>query len=145
MKAEGTSIRGAKLWSKESGAVGFSSKTGDWDTPQEFFDKLDNQFHFNLDPCATPQSAKCKKYFTEEDDGLIQDWKGHAVFVNPPYGRDIVAWVKKGYEESKKHNTLVVMLLPSRTDTKWWQLMQRHPLRQSRCFVLMCFTKVLRF
>jgi|TARA_Y100000034_G_scaffold82977_1_gene99378 site-specific DNA-methyltransferase (adenine-specific) len=120
MKAEGTSIKGAKLWSKEAGAVGFSSKTGDWDTPQEFFDKLDNQFHFNLDPCATPQSAKCKKYFTEEDDGLTQDWKGRTVFVNPPYGRDIGAWIKKGYEESKKHNTLVVMLIPSRTDTKWW-------------------------
>ena len=120
MKAEGISIRGAKLWSKDSGAVGFSSKTGDWDTPQDFFDKLDDQFHFTLDPCATSQSAKCKKYFTEEDDGLIQDWKGHKVFVNPPYGRNIGAWIKKGYEESKKHNTLVVMLLPSRTDTKWW-------------------------
>ena len=61
-----------------------------------------------------------KKYFTEEEDGLAQDWKGHTVFVNPPYGRAIGRWLKKGYEESKKHNTLVVMLLPSRTDTKWW-------------------------
>ena len=110
----------AGLWKQSLGAVGFSSKSGEWDTPQDFYDKLDKQFNFTLDPCATAKSAKCKKHFTEEDDGLIQDWKGHTVFVNPPYGRGIGAWLKKGYEESKKHNTTVVMLIPSRTDTKWW-------------------------
>ena len=108
------------LWRQDSGAVGFSSTSGDWDTPQTFFDKLDKQFEFTLDPCATAASAKCDKYFTEEDDGLAQDWRGHTVFVNPPYGRGIGEWLKKGYEESKKHNTVVVMLIPSRTDTKWW-------------------------
>jgi len=108
------------LWKQSAGAVGFSSKSADWDTPQVFFDKLNKGFDFTLDPCATEASAKCKKYFTEEDDGLVQEWGGHRVFVNPPYGRKIGAWIKKGYEESKKHNTIVVMLIPSRTDTKWW-------------------------
>tara|TARA_Y100000310_G_scaffold290634_1_gene317991 strand:+ start:796 stop:1329 length:534 start_codon:yes stop_codon:yes gene_type:complete len=108
------------LWKKAEGAVGFSSKTGDWDTPQAFYDKLARQFDFTLDPCATAASAKCTKYYTKEDDGLAQDWKGHTVFANPPYGRGLGVWLKKGYEESKKHNTLVVMLIPARTDTKWW-------------------------
>jgi|TARA_Y100000296_G_C5173412_1_gene258625 site-specific DNA-methyltransferase (adenine-specific) len=108
------------LWKQSLGAVGFSSASSEWDTPQGFYDKLDKQFNFTLDPCATSKSAKCKKYYTEEDDGLAQDWKGQTVFVNPPYGRGIGVWLKKGYEESKKHNTVVVMLIPSRTDTKWW-------------------------
>tara|TARA_Y100000034_G_scaffold88319_1_gene106022 strand:- start:72 stop:593 length:522 start_codon:yes stop_codon:yes gene_type:complete len=112
--------RAGGLWKQDSGAVGFSSTSGDWDTPQAFFDKLDKQFEFTLDPCATSASAKCNKYFTKEEDGLAQDWRGHTVFVNPPYGRGIGEWLKKGYEESKKHNTVVVMLIPSRTDTKWW-------------------------
>jgi len=108
------------LWKPSEGAPGFSSGSGEWETPQAFFDKLDAQFEFTLDPCATPANAKCKKYFTTEDDGLAQDWKGHHVFVNPPYGRGIGVWLKKGYEESKKHNTVVVILVPARTDTKWW-------------------------
>lgn len=109
-----------KLWKQEAGAVGFSSGSSEWDTPQDFFDKLNAQFDFTLDPCATEANAKCDKYFTPEDDGLSQSWKGHTVFVNPPYGRGIGVWLKKGYEESKQHNTMVVMLIPSRTDTKWW-------------------------
>lgn len=108
------------LWKKGAGAVGFSSKSGEWDTPQTFFDKLDEQFGFTLDPCATKASAKCDKYFTEEEDGLVQSWAGQTVFANPPYGRGIGVWLEKGYTESKQHNTLVVMLIPARTDTKWW-------------------------
>jgi len=110
----------AGLWKKTAGAVGFSSTSGEWDTPQAFYDKLNRGFDFTLDPCATPASAKCKKYFTEQQNGLAQDWSGHRVFVNPPYGRAIGEWIKKGYKESKQHNTVVVMLVPSRTDTKWW-------------------------
>jgi len=120
MQPESPHIAKGGLWKKAKGAIGFSSASTEWDTPQAFFDKLDKQFEFTLDPCATAASAKCDKYFTEEDDGLAQDWRGHTVFVNPPYGRGIGAWLKKGYEESKKHNTVVVMLVPSRTDTKWW-------------------------
>jgi len=100
--------------------VMFSSNSNEWQTPALFYDKLDKTFKFDLDPCATARSAKCKKYFTEEDDGLSQDWSGHKVFMNPPYGRGIDKWLKKAFEESKKAHTTVVCLVPSRTDTKYW-------------------------
>lgn len=54
--------------------VMFSSATDLWATPQSFFDQLNAEFHFNLDPCATPENAKCKKFFTKEVDGLRQNW-----------------------------------------------------------------------
>ena len=95
----------------------FSSKTDMWSTPQEFYDKLNDEFNFTLDPCATENNAKCDNFFTVDDDGLKQDWSGNIVFCNPPYGRAIKDWVKKSYEESLKTNTTVVMLIPSRTDT----------------------------
>ena len=98
----------------------FSSTTDLWATPQDFFDKLDDEFHFNLDPCALPENAKCEKFFTPDDDGLKQDWGGQIVFCNPPYGREIAAWVRKCYEESRKPNTKVVMLIPARTDTSYF-------------------------
>lgn len=73
----------------------FSSKTDLWATPAGFFADLDAEFHFNLDPCATTENAKCKRYFTAEQDGLKQDWGGMKVFCNPPYGRTVGEWVKK--------------------------------------------------
>lgn len=54
----------------------FSSTTDLWATPQSFFDVLNAEFHFTLDPCALPSNAKCQKFFTPEDDGLKQDWGG---------------------------------------------------------------------
>jgi site-specific DNA-methyltransferase (adenine-specific) len=101
-------------------SVMFSSETDMWATPQEFFAELDQEFNFTLDPCASPENAKCAKYFTVEDDGLRQDWAGHTVFCNPPYGRQIGKWVKKCYEESRKPGTTVVMLIPARTDTSYF-------------------------
>ena len=98
----------------------FSSKTDLWATPQDFFDKLNEEFDFNLDPCANSDNAKCKKYFTLDDDGLEQSWEGFVVFCNPPYGKNINKWVKKCYNESKKPNTKVVLLIPARTDTKYF-------------------------
>ena len=99
--------------------VHFSSKTGEWETPQALFDALDAEFHFTLDPCATPENAKCGRYFTKEIDGLAQSWAGETVFMNPPYGREIGKWVRKAFEEWRRGAT-VVCLLPSRTDTAWW-------------------------
>lgn len=64
----------------------FSSQNYVWSTPQDFFDSLDEEFHFTLDACALPENAKCELFFTSEIDGLAQDWSGHTVFVNPPYG-----------------------------------------------------------
>lgn len=95
------------------------SKAYCWSTPQDFFDKLNTEFHFTLDPCALPENAKCSNYFTPEQDGLEQSWKGHTVFMNPPYGHEISKWIKKAFEESLGGCT-VVCLLPARTDTSWW-------------------------
>lgn len=103
--------------------VHFSSKTDQWSTPQDFFDELNKEFNFTLDPCADKSNAKCQKFFTKEDDGLSKDWWGEKVFVNPPYGREIGKWVKKAYY-THITNVLdglpIVMLIPARTDTKYF-------------------------
>lgn len=96
----------------------FSSKTDLWATPQEFFDKLNEEFNFTLDVCATLENAKCSRFYTIDDDGLSQSWTG-TVWCNPPYGRQIGKWIQKGHESSLGGAT-VVMLIPSRTDTKYW-------------------------
>jgi len=98
----------------------FSSKKHDWETPQDLYEELDKEFSFNLDPCSSDSNHKCDKYFTIEDNGLEQDWQGHNVFVNPPYGRQIKHWVEKSYNEGQKPNTTVVMLIPARTDTRYF-------------------------
>lgn len=99
----------------------FSSESENWATPQDLFDSLDHVFNFTLDPCASSTNHKCKKYFTKEINGLTKDWGGHKVFCNPPYGRDNTGlWIKKCFEESKKPGTIVVALIPVRTDTKWF-------------------------
>ena len=97
----------------------FSSKSDEWETPQEFYDKLNRKFRFTLDPSATHENHKCDKYYTIDDDGLSKSWKGEVVFVNPPYG-NIGHWVKKAYDESTENGATVVMLMPARTDTKYW-------------------------
>lgn len=99
--------------------VHFSSASNEWATPMDFFEKLNGYFGFTLDPCCTPDTAKAKKYFTQAEDGLKQDWSDDVVFMNPPYGRAIGIWVKKAYEESVR-GALVACLIPSRTDTAWW-------------------------
>lgn len=98
--------------------VMFSSKTDLWETPQEFFDELDAEFHFTLDACALPENAKCARYYTPEQNGLYQPWDG-IVWCNPPYGREIGSWVRRGFLASVSGAT-VVMLLPARTDTRWF-------------------------
>lgn len=98
----------------------FSSNSMEWETPIEFFKELDKEFHFTLDPCCTSATAKCSKYYTRSENGLAQDWKGETVFVNPPYGRNLIQWVQKCYIESHKPGTTVVMLIPARTDTRYF-------------------------
>jgi len=95
----------------------FSSKTDLWSTPIEFYNKLNKEFNFTLDPSATKENTKCNKFYTILENGLSQNWQGETVFCNPPYGRVLKEWVKKCYEESLKPNTKVVMLIPARTDT----------------------------
>lgn len=97
-----------------------SSKTDNWATPQDFFDNLNEEFHFTLDPCANEENHKCDLFYTKEQDGLTKDWGGHVVFCNPPYGKEIADWVRYSYEQSQKPNTTVVMLIPARTDTRYF-------------------------
>ena len=98
----------------------FSSSTDLWATPQDFFDRLNEEFHFTLDPCTNGTNTKCPKFYMKQEDGLTQDWSGERVFMNPPYGRVIGDWIRKAYEEGTKEDTIVVALIPARTDTKYW-------------------------
>ena len=89
--------------------VMFSSMTDEWNTPKSLFNELDKKYKFDSDPC--PSKVKLKK-------GLFKGF-GRKVFVNPPYS-NIKEWAKICYLHSKLTNSLVVMLIPSRTDTKWF-------------------------
>lgn len=97
--------------------VHFSSKTIEWATPQDLFDKLESEFCFDVDVCADDSNAKCFNYWTKEHDGLSKSWDGLRCYMNPPYGREIGKWVKKASEAT---GGVVVCLLPARTDTKWF-------------------------
>lgn len=104
--------------------IAFSSNKSDWETPQKLFNKLNQKYNFTWDLAASKQNAKCKNYFTKEQDSLIQDWsklKGN-LYLNPPYGRHIQKWVEKAYYSSvsKEDGQSIILLLPSRTDTSYW-------------------------
>lgn len=117
----------------------FSSATGEWSTPQDFFDKLNSIHHFTLDAAASHENAKCDQYFTKDGffqefpgndrvsylgkDSLAAPWgNGARVWLNPPYGRGVGKWVEKAYSEGVLANNRVVALLPARTCTKWFHL-----------------------
>lgn len=98
----------------------FTSSTDMWETPQSFYEELNKEHNFNLDVCATLENRKCERFFTVKDDGLQQEWSG-TCWMNPPYGRNIGAWVRKAYESVMDGKAeKVVCLLPARTDTAWW-------------------------
>lgn len=97
-----------------------SSATDNWPTPQHLFDRLHEEFEFTIDVAASADNAKCKRYFTCETDGLAQSWANETAFCNPPYGRQIEKWVEKAIQ-STYNNATIVMLLPARTDTRWFQ------------------------
>lgn len=88
----------------------------DWETPQWLFDELHAEYDFTVDVCATANNAKCDRFWTMADDGLRQDWSGERCWMNPPYGREIARWVQR----AALSDSLVVGLLPARTDTAWW-------------------------
>lgn len=98
-------------------SIHFSSKTNEWSTPQKFFTSLNEEFNFTIDVAATVENAKCNRYFTITTDGLSQSWNNEVVWCNPPYGREIGKWVKKA---SEARGGKVVMLIPARTDTKYF-------------------------
>ncbi|MCW1909902.1 MULTISPECIES: phage N-6-adenine-methyltransferase [Lactiplantibacillus] len=100
----------------------FTSNKEDWETPQDFYDRLNAKYHFEWDLAASDDNAKCSCYFTRDDNSLEQDWEGLSgnLFLNPPYGRELKLWVKKAATTGLKDKQKLVMLIPSRTDTSYW-------------------------
>jgi site-specific DNA-methyltransferase (adenine-specific) len=90
-------------------------------TPDNLFKPLDTLFEYTLDPAATKENTKCKKFFTIEDNGLKQSWYGNRVFLNPPYSRgELIQWVYKCANESE--NAFITAILPGDTSTKSAQI-----------------------
>lgn len=100
----------------------FDSAKQAWATPIDLFNRLNKEYNFDCDLAADSSNAKCKKYYDEANNGLIQKWTG-SCWLNPPYGSKsskLVDWVKKSFKESQDGSCQVVMLIPARTNTKWW-------------------------
>jgi len=107
-----------------------SSKSNEWETPDDFFKNLNKRYGFTVDAAATPENSKCEHFFTNEviyaghiglnRSGLNNSWEGESVYLNPPYGKEIGLWIKKAYQESKKDTKPKVVLIPARTDTKYF-------------------------
>lgn len=95
----------------------FTSNYDSWETPQTLFDSLNKEFDFTIDVAASKDNAKCKRFYSKEDDAFIHTWEDEVVFCNPPYGRGIDKWVEKLWCGKAK---IAVGLLPARTDTKWF-------------------------
>lgn len=101
------------------GTACYSNESDEWETPQKFFDELNEEFHFTYDPCATEENHKCFLWTGKKDNGLTTDWGGQRVWCNPPYSQ-IGKWVEKCFRETRKDDTVVVLLIPARTDTKYF-------------------------
>jgi site-specific DNA-methyltransferase (adenine-specific) len=113
--------------------VHFSSATPEWATPQWLFDALDAEFQFTLDPFATAENAKCKRFYTREDNGLLKSWAGETVFMNPPYGEEIGQCMAKAHGAAMHDGATCVCLVPARTDTAWWHnYAMKHEVRLLR-------------
>lgn len=109
----------------------------EWQTPDWLFKQLDDEFHFEVDLCASRENRKCKMYCDDVelivgykyvfDDNINcnyweQIWlEGFACFMNPPYSRNkIYTCVKTARKLSRRNKCTVVCILPASTDTKWW-------------------------
>lgn len=101
-----------------------SSASTEWSTPQDLFDQIDDEFLFDLDAAASKENSKCSFFFTKEQDALTRSWATVRVWLNPPYGRGLIDWIRKAKLETSEIGgaRVVVMLVPARTDTKWWSL-----------------------
>ena len=94
----------------------FASNNQDWETPDDLFEKINKEFNFMRDVCASPENAKCINFWTEEDSCLTKQWDG-INWMNPPY-KNMKVFIKKAYEE--RDNAITVCLIPARTNTIWW-------------------------
>ena len=104
---------------------GDAAGSPNWETPRDFFDKLDLLFGpFELDAAATAKNSKCPKHLSAREDALSVPWTTseyrQAIFCNPPYGRGIDKWIRKAEAEARMQRRQVFMLLPARTDAKWF-------------------------
>lgn len=113
---------------KKENRVLFSSASVEWYTPTKLYQQFVRRWGpFTLDPCATKRTTKCQKFYTQEQDGLLQSWAGEGVFCNSPYGRQgegAAPWVEKGFNSVRlpyNPSPKVLFLLPARTETEWWQ------------------------
>ncbi len=113
----------------------FSSDSGEWETPNEIFLPLDEEFRFELDVCASHENHKCAEYFTIEDDCFTQSWVRNGWFwMNPPYGRILINFIRKAIQEVLR-GAKGVILVPARTDTKWWSFFWSHKTHRPRLWV----------
>jgi phage N-6-adenine-methyltransferase len=94
------------------------AQTDVWNTPQWLYDALNKEFGFTLDPCSDGTNAKCAKFFTQQENGLLMNWGTETVFMNPPYS-EVGDWMRKAYGAAQEGAT-VVCLVPARTDGNWW-------------------------
>lgn len=102
-----------------------SHPSDEWRTPPVLFQKLDEEFDFDLDAAATAENALCEHYLTQAEDALSEHWwevgwPGHRVWLNPPYGRALKFWVNAASHQAFVHKKLVVLLLPAHTSEKWF-------------------------
>lgn len=102
-----------------------SSKSNEWSTPQDFYNKLNEEFGFQLDVASTIENAKCPMFYTVEDDGLSKDWLA-VNWMNPPYGGHTGKWLHKAYEESLKGKTTVCLIVSSTDRSYWHELIFPH-------------------
>lgn len=109
----------------------------EWFTPTNVKQDLIEEFGtFDLDAATAPSNPmEAERFFTEEDNALIQEWHGQNVYLNPPYGRIISKFIDKAIQEwGMGHAKRIVMLLPSRTCTKWFHKLLEHPAVEIRFF-----------
>lgn len=109
----------------------FTSKNQEWETPQELFNQLNEEFNFTIDLAGNSINHKLQHYYNLEQDSLKQDWSNQRAFLNPPYGRKIGQWIKKCAKTQQENRQLVippydiglpviVALLPARTSNNWF-------------------------
>ena len=101
----------------------FESTRQDWPTPRSLYDPLNAEFQFEWDLAASSENALAPRYYTKEQDGLKQPWSG-VCWLNPPFGQQsakMVDWIKRAFDETQIRDDLtVVMLIPARTNTRWF-------------------------
>ena len=101
----------------------FTSENNTWETPQSLFDALNKEFHFEIDLAADATNKKVDTYFTKETNALSQNWIG-VCWCNPPFGEQngnqMKLFVEKAHNDSEKFGSTIVLLIPSRTNNKWW-------------------------